>query len=105
MAEELQPLSHSRIIITRFTLGRARRLLLLCIEWNSITQALISLGDDLPDSILKSKPRKAQIKIISYRLNAGWSSEEAFGYLPPPKFAQKGYSHPVRCALANTMSM
>lgn len=84
--------------MTRPTPGRPRSFRLLCIEWDSITQALDSLGDDLPNTMLTTKPRKAQIQIISYRLSAGWSAEEAFGYLPPPKSAQKGYAHPIRCS-------
>jgi group I intron endonuclease len=78
--------------------GRAHPLVLLCYEYASLTQALNALGDDLPDTFLKTKPRKAQIQIISYRLIAGWSPEEAFGYFPPPKSAQKGYAQPLRCA-------
>ncbi|GLR67856.1 hypothetical protein GCM10010909_25370 [Acidocella aquatica] len=77
--------------------GRARPLILLCYQYKSITHALKVLGDDLPDAFLKTKSRKAQIQIISYRLIAGWSTEEAFGYFPPPKSAEKGYAHPLQC--------
>ena len=82
---------------TKAAPGRSRPLTLLCFEYNSITHALRGLGDDLPDASLKTKSRKAQIQIISYRLIAGWSSEEAFGYFPPPKSAEKGYAHPLEC--------
>lgn len=62
--------------------GRTRPVTLLGIDFRSITEALLCLGDDIVDPYLIGKDRSAQIKIISSRLALDWTAEEAFSMFP-----------------------
>jgi hypothetical protein len=78
--------------------GRSKSVTLFGVTYITITAALIALQDRLTDPVLTGKPRGGQVKTISERCLSNWSDEEAFGFLPPPPHAQKGYARGVECS-------
>ena len=77
--------------------ARRRPVTLRGIYYRSITAALASGRTKVEDKFLLSKPHPEQAKIISFRLTAGWSDEQAFGLVLPPERALKAQSHSIKC--------
>jgi len=75
--------------------GRNRPVTLLGISHSSITAALAATSNDIKDAFLLSKDRSRRVQIISARLIAGWTCEEAFGFSPPPEQAKKAKARPI----------
>lgn len=77
--------------------ARRRPVTLRGVSYPSITTALSAVSVEVTDTFLLSKTRSEQVKIISFRLIAGWLDEQAFGLLPPPEWAGKSKPHPIAC--------